>query len=334
MVTIAIDCMGGDYGPEPIIQGVGLALSEYPFTPILVGDPQKLQPFLSTPELQKLTIIESTDTIEMHEAATDALRRKESSIFKAVDLVRNEKAHGIVSAGHSGATMSLATLRIGRVEGVLRPAIAAIMPKSTGGTSLLLDVGANVDCKPEHLVQFAIMGREYAKDVMKIDSPKVGLLSNGEEDSKGNELTKETFRLLQGMDGFIGNVEGNNIFDDSVDVIICDGFEGNLVLKTSEGVAEAIGNFIKQYIRQSPLSMIGALLLKGVFKKLKKKIDYAEYGGAPLLGINGCAVVCHGKSNAKAIKNAIHQAIKFVDSGINQHIKDNLHDLPTQYKGQ
>jgi phosphate acyltransferase len=333
MVTIAIDCMGGDYGSASILEGVRLAQEEYMFRPLLVGNPKDLLPSLSSKQRNSLEIVESSDVIQMHEAATDALRRKESSIFKTVDLVRNRVADGLVSAGHSGSTMSLATLRIGRVEGVVRPAIATLMPKITGGENLMLDVGANVDCKPEHLVQFAIMGREYAKNVMKKLRPRVGLLSNGEEESKGNELTKEAFKILQGIEGFVGNVEGNDIFNDSVDVIVCDGFEGNLVLKTSEGVAEAIASLIKQYVRQSPINMLGAMLLKNVFHKLRKKIDYAEYGGAPLLGIRGCAVICHGKSNPKAIKNAINQAIRFIDSGVNTHIQETLHTFSSQQKG-
>lgn len=330
MVKIAIDCMGGDNGPEPIVQGTIQALDVHEFTPILVGDEEKILPLIPDSLQSKITIVQSDDVITMHDAATDAIRRKESSIYKAVDLVRKGEAQGVVSAGHSGATMSLATLRIGRVEGVLRPAIATVMPRSTEGTSLILDVGANVDCKPEHLAQFAIMGKEYAKSVMKVENPKIGLLSNGEEESKGNEVTKETFQILKGMEGFIGNVEGNNIFDGSVDVTVCDGFEGNLVLKTSEGVAESIRTIIKQHVKESPFSMLGAMLLRGVFKELKKKTDYAEYGGAPLLGIKGCAIVCHGKSNAKAIKNAIFQAVRYIDSGANQHIQDNLHQFSSQ----
>ena len=186
--------------------------------------------------------------------------------------------------------MSLATLRIGRLKGVLRPAIATIMPTAvTGKVSLVLDVGANVDCKAEHLVQFAVMGETYAKDVLKIAKPKVGLPSNGEEESKGNEITKEAFLGLKKLDSFIGNTEGNNIFDGSVDVVVCDGFVGNILLKTSEGVAESITKIIKQNVHRSPLAIAGALLMRKVFSVLKKQVDYAEYGGAPLIGINGCA---------------------------------------------
>jgi glycerol-3-phosphate acyltransferase PlsX len=201
------------------------------------------------------------------------------------------------------------------------------MPTKKGQRSILMDAGANVDCKAEHLFQFAIMGYYYAQDMYKLGTPRVGLLANGEEDSKGNEITKEAFKLLEGQRGFIGNVEGNNIFDGSCDVIVCDGFIGNLVLKASEGVASTISFFIKEYIRKSPIAITGALLMRKVFHLLKKEIDYAEIGGAPLVGIKGCAIVSHGKSNPKAIKNAIFQAIRYVDNGVNEHIEKRLEEL-------
>ena len=325
MLTIAIDAMGGDFGPAPIVEGTLQALKEKEFKALLVGDSTLLKPLVPENYLNKITFIEATDVIDMHEAATNALKRKETSIFKAVDLVKDNQADAVVSMGHSGATMSLATLRIGRLKGVLRPAIATIMPTAvTGKVSLVLDVGANVDCKAEHLVQFAVMGETYAKDVLKIAKPKVGLLSNGEEESKGNEITKEAFLGLKKLDSFIGNMEGNNIFDGSVDVVVCDGFVGNILLKTSEGVAESITKIIKQNVRRSPLAIAGALLMRKVFSVLKKQVDYAEYGGAPLIGINGCAIIGHGKSNAKAVKNAIFQAINFSNSNINSDIEEKL----------
>ncbi len=317
--------MGGDFGPRPIIEGTLQALRERPFNAILVGDSQAIKPLIPERFMQYLSFVESNDILDMHEAATNALKRKETSIYKAVDLVREKRADAVVSMGHSGATMSLATLRIGRLKGVLRPAIATIMPTAVSGkVSLVLDVGANVDCKAEHLAQFGILGEAYAKDILKIAHPKVGLLSNGEEESKGNEITKEAYKLLQKMSGFVGNVEGNNIFDGSVDVIICDGFVGNILLKTSEGVADSITKIIKQNVRKSPLAIAGAVLMRKVFTVLKKQVDYAEYGGAPLIGINGCAIIGHGKSNAKAVKNAIFQAIAFSSSNINADIEKQL----------
>jgi len=325
MLTIAVDAMGGDFGPRPIIEGTLQALRERQFNVILVGDSVALKPLIPERFMPYISFVESTDILDMHEAATNALKRKETSIYKAVDLVKEKAADAVVSMGHSGATMSLATLRIGRLKGVLRPAIATIMPTAVSGkVSLVLDVGANVDCKAEHLAQFGILGEAYAKDILKIAHPKVGLLSNGEEESKGNEITKEAYAMLKKMNGFVGNVEGNNIFDGSVDVIVCDGFVGNILLKTSEGVADSITKIIKQNVRKSPLAIAGAVLMRKVFTVLKKQVDYAEYGGAPLIGINGCAIIGHGKSNAKAVKNAIFQAINFSSSNINADIEHQL----------
>lgn len=231
----------------------------------------------------------------------------------------------MVSAGHSGATMSLATLRIGRLQNVARPAIATLMPTTLKEKkTLVLDVGANVDCKAEHLFQFAIMGEAYAREIMKNSHPKIGLLSNGEEDCKGNEVTKEAFSLMSRLDCFVGNVEGNQIFDGSVDVIICDGFVGNILLKTSEGVAGAIKKIIKENVKKSLFAIIGATLMSRIFKKLKTQIDYDEYGGAPLLGVKECVIISHGKSSPKAVKNAIFQAIKFANSNINATIENEL----------
>jgi phosphate acyltransferase len=325
MLTIAIDAMGGDFGPAPIVEGTLHALRERNFKALLVGEVTILKSLTPNEYLDRISFVEASDILDMHEAATNALKRKETSIYKAVDLVRDNVADAVVSMGHSGATMSLATLRIGRLKGVLRPAIATIMPTAIAGKlSLVLDVGANVDCKAEHLVQFAVMGETYAKDVLKIAKPKVGLLSNGEEESKGNEITKEAFLTLKKLESFVGNVEGNNVFDGSVDVIVCDGFMGNILLKASEGVADSITKIIKQNVRRSPLAIAGAVLMRKVFKVLKKQVDYAEYGGAPLIGINGCAIIGHGKSNSKAVKNAIFQAINFSSSSINADIEQKI----------
>jgi glycerol-3-phosphate acyltransferase PlsX len=326
MLRIAIDAMGGDFGPRPIVEGTIQALhsAKKEFHALLIGDEDQLQPLIPSYLKDRITIINTQDCIQMEESATDALKRKDSSIYQAVDLVREGKADAVVSAGHSGATMSLATLRIGRLKGVSRPAIATLMPTLNAKHALVLDVGANVDCKSDHLVQFAIMGEAYAKDVMGIKNPKVGLLSNGEESSKGNEITKEAHKKLLKLDSFVGNIEGNNIFDGSVDVIVCDGFIGNIVLKTSEGVADSITKIIRHNIKRSPVAIAGAVLMRKVFKILKKQVDYAEYGGAPLIGIKGCAIISHGKSNSKAIKNAVFQAIAFSDSSINTHIETQI----------
>ena len=327
MIKIAIDAMGGDFGPEPIVNGCVKALKKKKFTPILVGNKSEILPLLPKRYRDKILIVDCDDVISMSDAATDAVKRKESSIYKAVDLVRDGEADGVVSAGHSGATMTLATLRLGRLKGVSRPALVTLMPTKTGRRSVLLDVGANVDSKPEHLAEFAVMGGCYAEDVLGIKEPSIGLLANGEEDSKGNEVTKAAFKILEGYKGFKGNVEGGDIFNGSCDVITCDGFVGNLVLKTSEGVAATISQLIKDYIKKSPIRITGALLMRKVFKLLKKEIDYAEIGGAPLIGIKGCAIVSHGKSNARAIENAIYQAIDYVDTGVNRDIVTRLQEL-------
>ena len=325
MVKVAVDVMGGDFGPKPIIEGVVEALKEKNFEPILVGDENEIKRLLPENLHKRVSFINSDDYIKMDEHATDALRRRESSIYKAIDLVRNKEADAVVSAGHSGATMSLATLRIGRIKGIKRPAIATFMPTIHKRHSIVLDVGANVDSDSENLYQFALMGEIYAKEVLDRAKPKVALLSNGEEDVKGNAVTKECFEKLKGNPSFIGNVEGNDIFKGKADVVVCDGFVGNIVLKTSEGVADTIVTLIKEEVRKSGLiSKVGALLMRRVFKALKKSIDYAEYGGAPLLGVNGCVIISHGKSNSKAIKNAIFQAINYIEADITSKIETKL----------
>ncbi len=325
MIKVAIDAMGGDFGPAPIVAGALEALKTAKFEAILVGDRGIIASLLPDNLKSKITIVHAADVISMHEHATDALKKKSSSIYVATELARDAKADAVVSAGHSGATMSLATLRIGRIDGIARPAIATSMPTSIDGQkSLLLDVGANVDCKPEHLFQFGVMGLAYAKDVMGIKKVKIGILTNGEEETKGNEATREAAAMLKALPEFIGNVEGNNIFDGSVHVVVCDGFVGNIVLKTSEGAADTIGKFMKSHIKKSAFASFGSVFMSKVFAGLKKQIDYAEYGGAPLLGINGAVIISHGKSNSKAIKNAIFQAINFAKSDVNSHIKASL----------
>jgi len=325
MIRVAIDAMGGDFGPGPIIAGVAEALKATKFEAILVGDEGVINSLLPESLKNKVSVVHAADVISMHDHATDALKKKSSSIYVATELVRDGKADAVVSAGHSGATMSLATLRIGRIDGIARPAIATLMPTVIDGQkSLVLDVGANVDCKPEHLFQFGVMGLAYAKDIMGVKKAKVGILTNGEEETKGNEVSKEAASMLKALPEFIGNVEGNNIFDGSVHVVVCDGFVGNIVLKTSEGVADTIGKFMKSHIKRSAFASFGSVFMRKVFSSLKQQIDYAEYGGAPLLGINGAVIISHGKSNSKAIKNAIFQAINFVKSDVNKHIKASL----------
>ncbi len=324
MLKIAIDAMGGDNGPAPIIEGLILALKkDRHFTAILVGKKEELLPLIPQKFDDRIVIYNADDIIEMSDSATDALKRKESSAYKAIELVKEGEADAYVSAGHSGASMSLATLRIGRITGVSRPAIATLMPTVNGNT-LVLDVGANVDCDANNLKEFGVMGQVYAEDVLGVDNPLTGLLSNGEEDSKGNEVTKEAYSLLEPLPNFVGNVEGNDVFNGTVDVVVCDGFIGNILLKTAEGVADTIVKLIKDNLRRSLVSIAGAVLMRKVFKQLKLKVDYAEYGGAPLIGVKAPVIIAHGKSNAKAIKNAIFQAISAADSNLNNDIEEKL----------
>lgn len=316
MRKIAIDVMGADHGVEPIVLGVVEALKHREFQALIVGDEAKISPLLPNELVNRVQIVHCLDYVKMEESATNASKRKETSIFVATELVREGKADALVSPGHSGATMSLATLKLGRIKGVSRPAICTTMPTINGNPSMILDAGANTDCKPEYLVDFAIMGYEYAKSVMGYANPRVGLLSNGEEDTKGNELTKATFPLLKEFEFFQGNVEGRDIFNGNVDVVVCDGFSGNLVLKASEGVASTISQILKQEIKKCPIRTLGAMLMKGAFKNLKKKIDHSEYGGAPLLGVKNVVIISHGSSNARAIECAVYQALHALDSDI------------------
>jgi len=327
MLKIAIDAMGGDFGPTPIIEGLISALKKNKnFRAIAVGSRNELIPLIPQKFSSRIEIVDCTDVISMSDSATDALKRKESTAYKAIQLVKDGLADAYVSAGHSGASMSLATLRIGRIKGVSRPAIATLMPTVDKNT-LVLDVGANVDCEAKHLQEFAIMGQVYAKEVLGIDQPLTGLLSNGEEESKGNEVTKEAFKLLETLPDFVGNVEGADIFNGSTDVVVCDGFIGNIMLKTAEGVADTIGKIIKQNLRKSLVSILGAVLMRKVFKSLKIKVDYAEYGGAPLIGVKAPVIIAHGKSNAKAMQNAIFQAIAAAQSDLNENIELRLAEL-------
>ena len=327
MLKIAIDAMGGDFGPTPIIEGLIAALKKNKnFTAIAVGSKEQLIPLIPQKFDSRIEIVDCNDVIQMHDSATDALKRKDSSAYIAIQLVKDGTADAYVSAGHSGASMSLATLRIGRIKGVSRPAIATLMPTVDKNT-LVLDVGANVDCDAKNLREFAIMGQVYCEEVLGMDDPLVGLLSNGEEESKGNEVTKEAFKLMEKIPNFVGNVEGNDIFNGSTDIVVCDGFIGNIMLKTAEGVADTIGKIIKNNLKRSLVSILGAVLMRKVFKSLKLRVDYAEYGGAPLIGVKAPVIIAHGKSNSKAIKNAIFQAVAAAQSDLNENIETRLKEL-------
>jgi glycerol-3-phosphate acyltransferase PlsX len=324
MLKIAIDAMGGDNGVSTVIDGLSQAFkSKNNFHAYLVGDEVEINKHLHNRHKDKVTIINCNEVFSMESSATTALKNTNTTIYKTIELVRDGTCDVAVSAGHSGATMSLATLRVGRIKGISRPALATLMP-TVHSYSLVLDVGANTDCTAKHLFEFAIMGKIYAEYALDIKEPLVGMLSNGEEEGKGNEATKEAVKLCSNIDNFIGNVEGNDIFNGSVDVIVCDGFIGNILLKTSEGVADAISKIIKLNLKKSLISIAGAVLMKKVFKKLKLKIDYSEYGGALLLGIKKPVIISHGKSNANAIKNAVFQAIDSASSNMEQNVLDEL----------
>ena len=325
-MKIAIDAMGGDFGPTPIIEGIIKALKQKNFIAYIVGPEKELKPLIPQNLQNKVRFINSEDVIRMDESATEAFKRKESTIYKSIELLKNNEVDAVVSAGHSGASMSVATLKLGRIKGIKRPAISTFLPNIKHSYTLLLDAGANVDCDATNLFQFALMGEVYAKAFLNKENVNIGLLSNGEEDTKGNSITKEAFKMLkESFPNFIGNVEGGDIFKGEVNVVVTDGFIGNIVLKTSEGAADTIGKLIKNEIKKSGLiQKIGAFLLKPVFQEVKKATDYAEYGGAPLLGVNGCVIIAHGKSNAKAVKNAIFQAIKYVENDVTKKIQESL----------
>lgn len=326
-MRVAVDAMGGDNAPLVEVEGAIAAVREYGVPVILVGDTERVQHELAKYDCKGLdiTVHHASEVVGMHDSAADAVRKKrDSSIRVAFDLVKKGEADAVVSAGNSGATMACGMFVLKRLAGIERPAIAQAFPTLRGDT-LVLDVGGNVDCKPAHLVQFAIMGEVYARLVMGIPQPRIGLLSNGEEESKGNDLTRETSALLKKTSlDYTGYIEGRDIFDGVVDVVVCDGFVGNVVLKLSEGLVEAVGKMLKDELKGSFLSKLGYLLAKRAFASFKKKVDYAEYGGAPLLGINGVGMICHGGSSPKAIKNAIRFAYEDVQKGVNQKVVEKL----------
>jgi phosphate acyltransferase len=321
--------MGGDHAPEEIVKGALLAVSEYPVEVILVGREEVVRKELAAADsLRNIEVVDAREVVEMDDTALAPLRRKRnSSVRVCANLVAEGRADAFVSAGNTGATWTSARAVMGMIEGVSRPALAAILPNANDHT-LLLDVGANVDAKSNHLREFAVMGHFYAQMVFGIEAPRVGLLSIGEEEGKGNELTKETFRVLKetGLN-FVGNAEGRDIYNGNVDVVVCDGFVGNVVLKASEALGEMVETILKTEMKRNLLRMVGAGLAKSGFAALKKRMDYSEYGGAPLLGVKGGCIVCHGRSNAKAIKNAIRVASGFAMNRIDEKIQTKITDL-------
>ena len=328
MITIAVDAMGGDHAPRPEVEGSVLAAREFNVRVLLVGQAQVVRPELAKHHASTLPIeiVPASEVITMNDHPAQAFRRKkDSSVHVAARLVREVKADGMVSAGNTGAVMTVARFLLGTLESVDRVALAAPFPNARGGVSVLLDVGANVDSRPEHLLQFAVMGEVYYRATFGSRRPRVGLLSVGEEEIKGNVLTREVYTLLKKSPVyFVGNVEGGDLFSGSVDVIVCDGFVGNIALKICEGLAVSIFDALKKSMNSSLLSQFGAKLSQGAFKGLKKKIDYTEYGGAPLLGVRGVCVIGHGRSNANAVKNAIRVAAGLARARINERIEQEL----------
>jgi len=323
-----VDAMGGDNAPRPEVEGGVLAARELGVRVLLVGQSAVVRAELARHDWHRLPIeiVQASDAITMQDHPAQAFRRKkDSSVHVAARLVREARAQGLVSAGNTGAVMTVARFLLGTLESVDRVALAAPFPNAKGGVSVLLDVGANVDSRPEHLVQFAVMGEIYYRATFGSRRPRVGLLSIGEEESKGNELTREVNERLKNAHlHYVGNVEGGDLFSGDVDVIVCDGFVGNIALKICEGLAVQIFGLLRKKLKSSLVSQFGALLSQGAFKGLKKTIDYTEYGGAPLLGVRGVCVIGHGRSNANAVKNAIRVAAGLAKSRMNEKIEQEL----------
>lgn len=318
-MRIAVDAMGGDNAPLEIVKGAVEAYTKYGVPTILVGDQSSIKSILGEygSSVSGIEVVHASEVVRMDEHPAIAIRKKrDSSIVVCADLVKSGHAQAMVSAGNTGAAMSVATLRLGRIPGIMRPAIGSVIPNVTS-RFLMLDAGANVDCKVENMLQFAIMGNAYAQRIFSLPNPRIGLLSIGEEPTKGNELTIATNKRLSETDlNFIGNVEGKEMFRGAVDVVVCDGFDGNIALKTMEGVAEFVFTTIKEEVKKSLLNKLAAATVRPMLRRLVHRFDYAEYGGAPLLGVNGICIVGHGRSDARAARNAILAAAHAVEQDV------------------
>lgn len=333
-MKIALDAVGGDHGPAPCVEGALQAVKELDIEVILVGDETTLKKECERQaghDDSRLTIQHASQVVEMHESpATVARKKRNSSIWIATELVKNGQADAVVSPGNTGASMVASFFLLGLTKGVERPAIATSLP-TLSGEAIMLDVGANVDCTATHLEQFALMGNEYGKHLLRKPNPRVGLLSIGEEDSKGNEVTKEAFRLLKSSSmNFVGNVEGRDVYSGIADIVVCDGFIGNVALKISEGVAEMIKKLLLKEIAGSFIGRLAYPLIAAPLMNLKRKTDYAEFGGAPLLGVNGITMICHGRSSAKAIKNAIRRAKGMAERRVHELIQRDIEESHSQ----
>ncbi len=323
MVKVVVDAMGGDHAPKAVVAGVVDALKKFDCFVYLVGQSDKIKQELARTkhDASRLEVVHADEVVEMNESPATAIRKKRnSSINIGIQLLKDKKADAFFSAGNTGAVVCAGTLKLGMLENIERPGIAIVMP-NLKGVSLIIDAGANIDPKPIHLVQYGIMGSAYFEQILGKKNPSVGLLNVGEEESKGTDFVKETYQLLeQSPVNFIGNVEGKDIFSGHCDIIVCDGFVGNVALKVSESMADTITFFLKQELNSTIWGKLGFLLAKQSFRNFKKKIDYSEYGGAPLLGVDGVIIIGHGRSNAKAVMNAIRFAKEEVERNINQNI--------------
>ena len=326
---VVVDAMGSDHAPHAEIDGALAAARDLGITVILVGQPEKVEPELRRCRWRGqgdrgIEFVEAAEVISMDDAVATAVRRKKkSSLRVGTRLVTEGKADGFVSAGNTGAVMVTAKMVIGMLPGVDRPALAALIPTKSSKPTLLLDVGANAECKAFHLAQFAIMGDAYSRAVLGTSKPAVGLMSIGEEEAKGNDLTKEAFPLLRDLTSlnFVGNVEGRDVFTGAVDVIVTDGFTGNVMLKLSEGLTDAMLSMIKRELTASTITKAGAMLARPAFRNIKKRLDYSEYGGAPLLGVRQIVVIGHGSSNARAIRNAVRNVKEFSEHRAGERIE-------------
>lgn len=333
MIRIAVDAMGGDLAPRAVVEGAFRAAVEDGISILLVGDRERVAAEISRlgDPRGRIEVVHAEEIVGMDDPATAPLRKKRrSSIRLCAELVHEGRAQAMVTAGHTGAAMIAAKVVIGTSAGVDRPALAAVVPSAHGRT-VLLDVGANVDSKPNHLREFAVMGHFYAQEVIGTESPRIGLLSIGEEESKGSELTREVFKVLKrtGLH-FVGNVEGGDVFQGTVDVVVCDGFVGNVLLKSAEALAELLGRMLGEEIGKSRRTQLGYAILKPAIDRFRTRTDYTEYGAAPLLGVEGGCFIGHGRSTPRAIRNAIRRAVEFSEGRVHEKIRDKLAELHRQ----
>ena len=326
-LPLVLDAMGGDHAPAAPVEGAILASREFGLPVTLVGRPDAIEPELAKHDHAGLpiTIVPASEVIEMTDhPAQAAKRKKDSSMIVGLDLVKAGQAGAFVSMGNTGGAMAAALFRLGRIKGIKRPAVSTVFP-TLDGFCFILDVGANADCRPEYLVQFALMGSIYAERVLDIPNPRVGIISNGEEEGKGNELVKETYPLLkESRLNFIGNVEGKDVPAGTADVVVTDGFTGNVLMKSAEGMAKMMKSFIKEELYRSPISKLGGLLAKGAFDRIAKRTDYSEYGGAVLLGVDGVVIIGHGRSNARAVRSALRVASQAVERQVVEAIRQGI----------